>query len=158
MKSFFAVAFLVMFSAASFAQAATPSNDADSPALIARSKAVLEAVKTKDPAALNTLLAEDFHSIDMAGEFGSRQEMLGAAQGGFIKDFLFYEPRAVHIDDNSTIVTYNFAVSLSDEALRDLAQDNLTWPRYSKVSDLWVRQNGEWKLKFEQVTPVRAMY
>lgn len=157
MKSFFAFALLVVFSAASFAQA-TPSNDADSQALIAKSKAVLEAIKAKDPAALNALLAEDFHSIDMAGEFGSRQEMLGAAQGGFIKDFMFYEPRAVRIDDNSTIVTYNSAVSLSDEALQELAQDNLIWPRYSKVSDLWVRQNGEWKLKFEQVTPVRAMY
>jgi hypothetical protein len=157
MKSFFAVAFLVVFSAASFAQAA-PSNDADSQALISKSKDSLEAMKTKDPAALNALLAEDFHSIDMAGEFGSRQEMLGAAQGGFVKDFLFYEPRAVRIDDNSIIVTYNSAVTLSDEALAGLAEDNLTWPRYSKVSDLWVRQNGEWKLKFEQATPVRAMY
>lgn len=157
MKSFFAFAFLVVFSAASFAQAA-PSSDVDSQALIAKSKAVLEAMKTKDAAALNMLLAEDFHSINMAGDFGSRQEMQEAAQGGFIKDFMFYEPRTVRIDDNSTIVTYNSAVSLSDEALQELAQDNLIWPRYSKVSDLWVRHNGEWKLKFEQVTPVRAMY
>jgi hypothetical protein len=157
MKLFFAFAFLVIFSAASFAQAPL-SNDQDSQALIAKSKSVLEAMKTKDRAALNTLLAEDFHSIDMAGDFGSRQEILGAAQGGFIKDFLFYDPLAVRIDSDSMLVTYNSAVTLSEEALNELAQDNLTWPRYSRVSDLWVRQNGEWKLKFEQVTPVRAMY
>jgi hypothetical protein len=31
-------------------------------------------------------------------------------------------------------------------------------PVYNKVSDLWVRQGGDWKLKFEQVTPMRSMY
>lgn len=157
MKTFFMLACLAVFSATSFAQVA-PSNDADSQALIGKSRAVLEAMKGKDPAALNALLAEDFHSINIAGDFGSRQEMMGASQGGFIKDFFFYDPHAVRIDDNSMIVTYTSAVSLSDEALKELADDNLTWPRYSKVSDLWVRQNGEWKLKFEQITPVRAMY
>ena len=157
MKTFFVLVCLAVFSATSFAQGA-PSNDADVEALIGKSRAVLEAMKGKDPAALNALLAEDFHSIDMAGDLGSRQEMMGASQGGFIKDFFFYGAHAVRIANDSIIVTYNSAVSLSDEVLKELADDNLTWPRYCKVSDLWVRQNGEWKLKFEQVTPVRAMY
>lgn len=158
MKSLFMLGCFVVFSAACFAQAAPQSSDAEADALIVKSRAVLEAIKTKDPAALNSLLAQDFHSIDMAGDFGSRQEMLGAAKGGFIKDFLFYDPHAVRIDNYSMLVTYNSAVTLSDEALAGLAEDNLTWPRYSKVSDLWVREGGDWKLKFEQVTPVLAMY
>ena len=94
----------------------------------------------------------------MAGDFGSRQEMLGTAKEGFLKDFLFYEPQAFRIDNDSILVSYSTAITLSDSAIKQLAEDNLTWPRYSKVSDLWVRQGSDWKLKFEQTTPVRIMY
>jgi hypothetical protein len=30
-------------------------------------------------------------------------------------------------------------------------------PRYQKVSDLWVKQGSDWRLKFEQATPVRPI-
>jgi len=144
--------------AASFAQSSQQSSDADGQALIAKSKAVLEAEKNKDVASLNNLLAEDFRAIDLAGDLSSRKEMIGSSQEGFLKDFLFYQPQAFRIDDNSVLVSYNTAVTLSEAAQKELAEDNLVWPRYSKVSDLWVREAGDWKLKFEQVTPVRAMY
>jgi hypothetical protein len=140
------------------AQSSPQSTDPEAQGLVAKSRAVLEAEKTKDVSALNNVLAEDFRSIDLAGDSSSRKEMLGAAQEGYLKDFLFYEPQAFRVDDNSVLVSYNVAITLSDAALKELAEDNLTWPRYSKVSDLWVRQGGEWKLKFEQVTPVRVMY
>jgi hypothetical protein len=149
---------ILIFCAASFAQSSPQSPDPDAQALIGKSRAVLEAEKTKDVSALNNLLAEDFRSIDLAGDFSSRKEMLGAAQESFLKDFLFYDPQAFRVDDNSVLVSYNADVTLSDAALKELAEDNLTWPRYSKVSDLWVRQGGDWKLKFEQVTPLRVMY
>ena len=158
MKSFVLLASVMIFCAASFAQAAPPASDPDAQALVAKSKAVLEAIKSKDAAMLNGLLANDFRSVDMAGDFGSREGMLGAAQGGFFKDFLFYDPQAFRIANDSVLVSYNSSVVLSEAVLKELAEDNLTWPRYSKVSDLWVRQDGEWKLKFEQVTPLRAMY
>ncbi|HUK47722.1 MAG TPA: nuclear transport factor 2 family protein [Terriglobales bacterium] len=158
MKSFFVSACLLIFCAGSFAQSAPQSTDPDAQALIAKSRALLEAEKTKDVAVLNNLLSEDFRSIDVAGDFSSRKEMLGSAQEGFVKDFLFYEPQALRIDNDSVLVSYNTAITLSDAVIQELAEDNLTWPRYSKISDLWVRQDGDWKLKFEQVTPVRAMY
>jgi hypothetical protein len=56
------------------------------------------------------------------------------------------------------LISYNMAISLSEAAIKQLAEDNLVFPRYSKVSDLWVRQGSDWKLKFEQTTPVRIMY
>ena len=158
MKSLSLLACLAILCATGFAQAAPQSNDADAQAMIAKSKAVLEAAKAKDVQALSGLLADNFRSVDMAGYFGSRQEMLGAAQAGFIKDFYFYNPQAIRINNDSVIVSYNSAISLSDEILKQLAEDNITWPRYSKVSDLWVRQGGDWKLQFEQITPVRAVY
>lgn len=158
MKSFLLSVCVGIFCAASFAQSAPQSTDPDAHALIAKSRAVLEAEKSKDVASLNGLLAENFRSIDLAGDFSSRKEMLGSAQAGVLKDFLFYEPQAFRIDNDSILVSYNTAITLSDAAVQELAEDNLTWPRYSKVSDLWVRQGDDWKLKFEQVTPVRAMY
>src|SRR5579864_111388 len=158
MKSLSILACLMILCATGFAQAAPTSSDADAQALVSKSKSVLEAVKAKDVQTLNGLLADSFLSVDMAGDFGSRQEMLGAAQAGFIKDFYFYNPQSFRIDNDSVLVSYNSAITLSDGTLAELAGDNLTWPRYSKVSDLWVHQGGDWKLKFEQITPVRAMY
>lgn len=158
MKPLLVLSSLIVLTTASLAQAPASSSDTDAQALIEKSKAVLEAMKSKDAQLLNELLADNFRSIDLAGDSGNKRELLGAAQGGFIKDFLFYEPQTFRIDNDSVMVTYNSAITLSDEMLSELAQDNITWPRYSKVSDLWVRQGGDWKLTFEQITPVRAMY
>jgi hypothetical protein len=157
MRLTFMLACIVVFSAGSFAQTA-PQLDAGAQEVTAKSKAVLQAIKEKDPAMLNGLLANDFRSIDLAGGFSSRQEMMGSAKEGFLKDFLIYDSQTFRVDKDSILVSYNTAVTLSDEAAKELAQDNLTWPRYSKVSDLWVSEDGDWKLKFEQVTPVRVMY
>lgn len=158
MKPLSIFACLMIFCAACFAQATPPSSDADAQALVSKSKAVLEAIKAKDVQTLNGLLAGDFRSIDLAGNSGSREEILGAAHEGFLKDFLFYNPQSLHVDNDSVLVSYNTAFTLSDAFLSELADDNITFPRYFKVSDLWVRQGGDWKLKFEQITPVRSMY
>lgn len=149
---------ILILCAAWSAQAASQSSAPDAQAFIAKSRAILEAEKAKDAAALNGLLADDFRSVDMAGDAGSRNEVLGTAKDGFLKDFLLYSPQALRIDEDSMLVTYNVVLTLSDNAQKELAEDNLTWPRYSKVSDLWVRQGEDWKLKFEQVTPIRIMY
>jgi hypothetical protein len=153
-----ALACMLIFCVASFAQSAPQASDPDAQSLIAKSRAILEAEKAKDVATLNDLLAEDFRSIDLAGDFSSRREILGSAKEGFLKEFIFYEPQALRVDDDSILVFYNSAITLSDAVVKELAEDNLTLPRYSKVSDLWVRQGGDWKLKFEQVTPIRPMY
>lgn len=158
MKSCFLFVSLVIFCGGAFAQTAPQSSDPDAQALIAKSKAALEAIKAKDVQTLNGLLAENFRNVDLAGDFSGRQELLGLAHEGFLKDFIFYNPQALRIDTDSVLVSYNTAITLSDTMLQELAQDTITWPRYSKVSDLWVREGGDWKLKFEQITPVRAMY
>jgi hypothetical protein len=147
-----------MFCAASLAQSTQPPSAPEAQALIAKSRTLLEAEKSKDVAALNDLLADNFRSVDMAGDLSGRQEMLGAAKEGFLKDFLFYEPQEYRIDNDSIMVSYSTAITLSDAMIKQLAEDNLTFPRYFKVSDLWVRQGNDWKLKFEQTTPVRVMY
>lgn len=157
MKTISLVSSVLIICAACFAQTAQ-SNDTEVQALIEKSKSVLEAMKAKDAQSLNGLLAQNFHSVNLAGEMGTRQEMLGSAHEGFLKDFLFYNPQAMRIDNDSVMVSYDTVVILSDEAMKELAEDNITWPRYSRVSDLWVRHDGDWKLEFEQITPIRAMY
>jgi hypothetical protein len=158
MKSILLLVCVLMFCAASLAQSAQSSSDPEAQALIAKSRSVLESEKSKDVSTLSDLLADNFRSIDLAGDFGSRQEMLATAREGFLQDFLFYGPQAFRIDNDSVLVSYNMAITLSDSAIKQLAEDNLVFPRYSKVSDLWVRQGSDWKLKFEQTTPVRIMY
>jgi hypothetical protein len=158
MKSISLLVCVLMFCAVSLAQSAQSSSDPEAQALIAKSRSVLETEKSKDVSTLSNLLADNFRSIDLAGDFGSRQEMLATTREGFLQDFLFYEPQAFRIDNDSVLVSYNMAITLSDAAIKQLAEDNLVFPRYSKVSDLWVRLGSDWKLKFEQTTPVRIMY
>jgi hypothetical protein len=158
MKSISLLVCVLMFCAVSLAQSAQSSRDPEAQALIAKSRSVLETEKSKDVSTLSDLLADNFRSIDLAGDFGSRQEMLATTREGFLQDFLFYEPQAFRIDNDSVLVSYNMAITLSDAAIKQLAEDNLVFPRYSKVSDLWVRLGSDWKLKFEQTTPVRIMY
>jgi hypothetical protein len=157
-KSILLLVCVLMFCAASLAQSAQSSGDPEAQALIAKSRSVLETEKSKDVSTLSDLLADNFRSIDLAGDFGSRQEMLATTREGFLQDFLFYEPQAFRIDNDSVLISYNMAITLSEAAIKQLAEDNLVFPRYSKVSDLWVRQGSDWKLKFEQTTPVRIMY
>ncbi|HEY7353816.1 MAG TPA: nuclear transport factor 2 family protein [Terriglobales bacterium] len=155
MKSLFTLAALGVLCAVSYAQGARQSNDPDAQAVIGKSRAVLEAIKGKDAKSLGALLANDFRSIDLTGDFGGRQEMLGSAQEGFLKDFLLYNPQAFRIDNDSMLVSYNTAITPAEAFQEEMSEDNVVWPRYSKVSDLWVREGGEWKLKFEQTTPLR---
>jgi len=117
MKSFAFLASVLIFCAASFAQAPPQANDAGAQAMITKSKSVLEAMKAKDASTLNGLLSNDFRSVDMAGELGSRQEMIGSAHEGLVKDFLFYAPQVLQIDNDSILVSYNTAITLSDAAL-----------------------------------------
>ena len=78
-------------------------------------------------------------------------ELLGAAQEGMLRDFQFYSAEVVPIDSNSALVTFNLVVDMPE------GDDPGMAPRYQKVSDLWVREGNDWRLKFEQATPVRPV-
>ena len=124
--------------------------DALAEALIAKSKSVPQAVQAKDVKALNELLAGDFKRVGSAGHVQDRGEVLGEAEEGALRDFMFYDPLVTHIDGDSAIVTYNLIVTMPEG-------DDLFAPRYQKISDLWVKQGNEWLLKFEQATPLRSI-
>jgi hypothetical protein len=77
--------------------------------------------------------------------------LLEDMQDGILRDFKLYEPKAIQIDSASALLTYNAILDMREGDEPGMA------PRYQKISDLWVRQGDEWRLKFEQATPVRPV-
>ncbi len=142
--------FLIAFCAFASAQAPSGVGDSLAPTLIEKSKAVLQSMKAKGADELKVLLADDFRSVGSEGKVHDKADLLASAKDGELKDYLFYEPRVTAIDNNVAMVTYNLAVT------RPEGDDGLA-PRYQKISDLWLRQGGEWRLKFQQATPLRPV-
>ena len=118
--------------------------------LIANSRAVPQFMKAKDIEGLKSLLADDFRIVGSDGRLHEKGEILGAAQEGALRDFMFYDPEVIQIDADTVLVTYNLIVTMPEG-------DDLLSPRYQKISDLWVRRGSAWRLKFEQATPLRPI-
>jgi hypothetical protein len=118
--------------------------------LIAKSNAIHSLTESKNQNGLKALLADDFETVGSEGRLHGRGELLGDAADGILRDFQLYDPKVVQIDSGTALVTYNLIVTM-------LEGDDLLAPRYQKVSDLWVRQASEWRLKFEQATPLRPI-
>ena len=56
------------------------------------------------------------------------------------KDARSYDFHVVELNDNSAIVAYNLIVPGAH-------------PRYRRMADTWAKIDGQWKLKFAQMTP-----
>ncbi|MGA7574356.1 MAG: nuclear transport factor 2 family protein [Terriglobales bacterium] len=108
--------------------------------LIDQEKQFLEASLTRNPAAVERAIADDFQGIAVNGDLYDRGEVLETAHEGMPKDTRAYDFRVVKLNNDSAIVAYNFIVP-GDH------------PRYSHMADTWARINGRWKLKFRQITP-----
>lgn len=151
MKLISVVSSLIIFGAAAVAQTAPQSqNRALTQELMAKSKSVYQAINAKNVAAVNSLVADDFHFVYSDGHVYGKREMLGAAQEGGLPEPMFYNAEAMPVDSDSAILIYNIIVNLPEG-------DNGLAPRYQKISDLWVRHGGDWQLKFEQSTPLRSI-
>lgn len=120
-------------------------------ALMEKSNEVHSFRKSKDLNGIKSLLTDDFEYVGGDGRLHHRDELLGDMQDGLLRDFTLYEPEAVQIDSNAALLTYNAILDMRE------GDDPGMAPRYQKVSDLWVKQGDEWRLKFEQATPVRPI-
>jgi hypothetical protein len=125
----------------------------DSPAspLVDKSKAVLQARKGKDASQLNQTLAGDFISVGSEGKLHDRSEMIDSAREGELQDFQAYNFRVIRIDDAAVMVTYDCIIKMPEGDAPNMA------PRYQRISDLWVNDGGDWKLKFQQATAARPI-
>jgi hypothetical protein len=125
----------------------------DSPAspLVDKSKAVLQARKGKDASQLNQTLTGDFISVGSEGKLHDRSEMIDSAREGELQDFQAYNFRVIRIDHAAVMVTYDCIIKMPEGDAPNMA------PRYQRISDLWVNDGGDWKLKFQQATAARPI-
>ncbi len=119
--------------------------------LMAKSNEVHNLRKSKNVSGIKSLLTDDFQYVGGDGRLYQRDALLEEMQEGALRNFQFYEPRAIQIDSSTALLTYNAILDLREGDEPGMA------PRYQKVSDLWVRQGNDWRLKFEQATPVRPI-
>lgn len=119
--------------------------------LIDKSKALLQARKSKDASQLNQALAHDFLSVGSEGKLHDRSEMIDSAREGELQDFHAYNFRVIQINDSAVMVTFDCVIKMPEGDAPNMA------PRYQRVSDLWVNDGGDWKLKFQQATAARPI-
>jgi hypothetical protein len=115
--------------------------------LINAQKAFLDALERGDAAYVKNAVADDFMGIETNGDSAGKRELVQAAQPhkpansqtAESKPFL-YDFKVVQLDSDCGVVTYN---SVEHGAPID---------RYQHQSFTWVKDAGQWKLKFQQAT------
>ncbi len=108
--------------------------------LINRQKQFLQATQSKDATVVDRAIADDFQGIATNGDFYDKSELVESAQAGAPKNMRAYDFHVVKLNDDSAVVAYNLIVPGEH-------------PRYRHMADTWARVDGQWKLKFRQITP-----
>jgi hypothetical protein len=108
--------------------------------LIDQQQQLLQATQSKDASAVDRAVADDFQGIAINGDFYDKSDVVESAQAGAPKGTRAYDFHVVKLNDDSAVVAYNLIVPGEH-------------PRYRHMADTWARVDGQWKLKFRQVTP-----
>lgn len=123
----------------------TKSGTPEEQTLMDDEKSFLAALKKGDAVFLKRTLADDFSFVSYDGQLYNRQEMFDQfGEGG--SDVMPYEMKVVPAGDSTMIVTYNVVLRVP------ASEDQGPPPRYQHFSTVWVRQAGEWKIKFLQMS------
>src|SRR5690349_18912437 len=69
--------------------------------LIANTQAIPEAQKAKDVAFLKRALTDDFLAVGSEGKLHDKEEILGSAHDGELKDYYAYNLRVLPVNDNA---------------------------------------------------------
>jgi len=112
--------------------------------LMSLEKSLPEAQKRHDRAFYQRTLTDDFISVGTDGKIHPKEEILADLPSTELVEYRPYNMQVVLLNDNAAVVTY-------DVIVRMVHYDDET-PRYQHVSSIWVKQDGQWKLKFQQAT------
>jgi len=112
------------------------------------SRAVLEAQKTKNTDAIKQLLSDDFTMVGSDGKVYDKDELIYTAREGRLKSYQIYDVKIEDVGDEAILVSYSLIVTQSEG-------DNGLVPRYQRVTDLWMKQGTQLRLKFEQASAMR---
>ncbi len=107
--------------------------------LIEQQKQFLHTVESKDAAAVDRAVADDFQGIAVNGDLYDKGEVVDSASEGMPQGTRAYDFHVVKLNDDSAVVAYNLIVPGAH-------------PRYRHMADTWARINGQWKLKFRQIS------
>ena len=110
--------------------------------LINTQKALLDAMDRGDSNYVSNALADDFVLIAPNGDNASKKEIvhdIRPSEHPGPKPIL-YDFAVVQLDSDCAVVSYKAV--FPDGGME----------RYQSLSDTWVKQNGQWKLKFQQST------
>ena len=121
----------------------TPSSRPVSPfeqQLIDQQKQFLQAIQTQNATMVDRTVADNFQGIATNGDFYDKSEVVESAENGMPNDTRAYDFHVVKLNDDSAVVAYNLIVPGQH-------------PRYRHMADTWARIDGQWKLKFRQITP-----
>lgn len=121
------------------AQTSRPASAFDQQ-LIDWQKQFLQANQSKDTTAVDRAIANDFRGIATNGDFYDKSELVDSTQAGSPKNTRAYDFHVVKLNDDSAVVAYDLIVPGKH-------------PRYRHMADTWARIDGQWKLKFRQITP-----
>jgi hypothetical protein len=108
--------------------------------LLDQQQQLLQATQSKDASAVDRALADDFQGIATNGDFYDKNDVVESAQTGAPRSRRAYDFHVVKLNDDSAIVAYNLIVPGEH-------------PRYRHMADTWAKIDGQWKLKFRQITP-----
>ena len=140
----FFAGYLTAFAGARQTSTAKPATPLEQ-TLMDDEKSFLAAAKKGDIGFLKRTLADDFSFVSFDGQLSSRQDMLDQFGEGGV-DVMPYEMKVVPAGDDAAIVTYNVVLRVP------ASEDQGPPPRYQHFSTVWVKQGGEWKMKFLQMS------
>jgi hypothetical protein len=108
--------------------------------LIDHQKQFLDACLNKNSNLVDLAIADDFKGIQTNGDFYDKGEVVETARTGMPANVRAYDFVVVKLSDDSAVVAYNLIVPGER-------------PRYRHMADTWAKIDGQWRLKFRQITP-----
>ena len=90
-------------------------------------------------------------AVGSEGKLHDKEEVMESAHVGELKDYYAYNLRVVPVTEEAAIVTHDCVIHMPEGDAPGMA------PRYQHISDLWVKQNDQWRLKFQQATAARPI-
>ncbi len=116
--------------------------------LEAKVKAEWDAFKNRDKKAYSDLLADDFVGIEDDGQ-GTRNKNAAAGEidNSVINSYNLFALKVLPLNNNAALVTYEITMLFPPKAQT----------RFKRVlvSELWLKREGQWKMRYYQETHVR---
>lgn len=126
----------------------TASASALSALLESKVKTEWDAFKNRDKKSYSDLLADDFVAVEDDGE-GTRTKSAATAEvdRSVVSQYSLFALKVLPLASNAALVTYELTMQFPPKATVRLKR--------VLVSEVWVKQNGEWKERYYQETHVR---